>query len=374
MTKTALLCAGGTGGHMFPAQALAEELKVRGWAVDLATDERGLRYSADFPVRAVHTIPSATFGSKNPIALVRSATLLFKGYFAARRILSSLGPSVAVGFGGYPTLPSMFAASHKSVPLVLHEQNAVLGRANKLLSSRAHAVAAGFAGEGLPDHAVITGNPLRPTVLEIARRLDGLTGGGQAYTASVGDAPFHLLVFGGSQGASYFGETVPAAIALLPQSVRKRLRLTLQARPDTVETVRAALDGLVDSVEIAHFFDDMPARIEKAHLVISRAGASTVSEIAAIGRPALLVPYPHALDHDQAANAQQLVERGGAHVVKQSDLDAAALSDHIHRAMLEPDRLAQQAQAAAMTAQPDATDQLADLVEMVAHGRYKPTR
>ncbi|MEL6744699.1 MAG: undecaprenyldiphospho-muramoylpentapeptide beta-N-acetylglucosaminyltransferase, partial [Pseudomonadota bacterium] len=348
MTKTALLCAGGTGGHMFPAQALAVELNGRGWHVELATDERGLRYSDGFPVRAVHTIPSATFGSKNPIALTRSAITLLKGYLAARRVVSSFGPSISVGFGGYPTLPPMFAASHKGVPLVLHEQNAVLGRANKLLSSRAHAVAAGFAGAGLPDHAVITGNPLRPDVLEIARRLDALTGGEQAYAASSGDAPFHLLVFGGSQGASYLGETVPAAIALLPENVRKRLRLTLQARPDTVESVRSALKGVVDGAEISHFFDDMPARIEKAHLVISRAGASTVSEIAAIGRPALLVPYPHALDHDQAANAQQLVERGAAHVVKQSDLNAAAMSDHIQRAMHEPERLAQQAKAAAM--------------------------
>ena len=193
MNQRALLCAGGTGGHMFPAQALAEELKARGWDVQLATDERGLRYSGKFPVSAVHIIPSATFGSKNPFALLRSGLTLLKGYLTARGLVKSFAPSVAVGFGGYPTLPPVFAAMHTGVPSVLHEQNAVLGRANKLLSSRSSAVAAGFSGEGLPDNAIITGNPLRPAVLDIARRLDDAA---DPYPISSAQDPFHLLVFG----------------------------------------------------------------------------------------------------------------------------------------------------------------------------------
>lgn len=348
---------------MFPAQALAGELAARGWTVHLATDERGLRYSDDFADGAVHVVRSATFASKNPIKLANTVGTLFSGYLAARKLVKRLGADVCVGFGGYPTVPPVMAAAHLGVPTVLHEQNAVLGRANALLERSAKAVAAGFSSDSLPDRAFIMGNPLRATVLDIARRL------GQSdapYTASKVGEPFDLLVFGGSQGATFFGEVVPAALAHLSETERGCLRLTLQARDEAVAAVKTALAPLVEHADVAPFFKDMPERIERAHLVVARAGASTVSEIAAIGRPSILVPYPHALDHDQAANAQQIVERGGAVLARQQALTPEALADHIRQAMAEPERLAAQAHAAAMTAQLYAAEQLADLVVSIA--------
>ena len=362
MTKTALLCAGGTGGHLFPAQALAQELKNRGWNVHLATDERGTRYSEKFQIDGLHVIASATFGSKNPVAVAKAAFTLFKGYSASKTLIKKLGIDVAIGFGGYPSMPPMVAAQRMGLPTVLHEQNAVLGRANKFLSKKAVAVAAGFSSESLPPDTVITGNPLREEVLKIAKRLDQSE---VPYEKSVDQDPFNLLVVGGSQGAQYFGETVPKAIVLLPEELRKRIRLTLQARAEQIDQVTALLSEHSVSAEVAPFFDGMGPRLEKTHLIISRAGASTVSEIAAMGRPSILVPYPHALDHDQAANAAELVARGGGTVVPQSQLTAPVLAEHLTKAMMQPDMLAEQAHAAAMTGQPQATEQLADLVAAV---------
>ena len=360
--KTALLCAGGTGGHLFPAQALAHELKSRGWTVHLATDERGTRYSDNFDIDGLHVIPSATFGSKNPIAIVKAALRLVNGYRASKALIKKIGVDVAVGFGGYPSVPPMLAAQRMSVPTVLHEQNAVLGRANKLLTKKADAVAAGFSSDSLPPDTVITGNPLRQEVLEITERLGKSD---TPYTKSDANDPFNLLVVGGSQGAQYFGETVPKAIVLLPEELRKRVRLTLQARTEQIEQVKVLLSSHNVSASVAPFFDKMGMRLEQAQLVISRAGASTVSEIAAMGRPSILVPYPHALDHDQAANAAGLIERGGGTVVPQSQLTASVLAEHLANAMTRPDELSKQAHAAAMTGQPQATKQLADLVAAV---------
>ncbi len=362
MKKTALLCAGGTGGHLFPAQALAHELTSRGWNVHLATDERGTRYSEKFQVEGLHVIASATFGSKNPVAMAKSALTLFKGYSASKTLIKKLGVDVAIGFGGYPSIPPMVAAQRLGLPTVLHEQNAVLGRANKLLAKKAMAVAAGFSSESLPPDTVITGNPLREEVLIIAKRLDQSE---TPYKKSVGQGPFHLLVVGGSQGAQYFGETIPKAVVLLPKELRKRIRLTLQARAEQVDDVTTLLSEHNVSAEVAPFFDGMGARLERAHLIISRAGASTVSEIAAMGRPSILVPYPYALDHDQAANAAELVARGGGTVVPQSQLTAPVLANHLASAITQPDMLTKQAHAAAMTGQPQATEQLADMVAAV---------
>lgn len=367
MTKTALLCAGGTGGHLFPAQALASELVSRGWSVHLATDDRGTRYSDKFDNDGLHVIASATFGSKNPIAIAKAAFALFQGYRASKALIKKLKVDVAIGFGGYPSIPPMVAAQRTGVPTVLHEQNAVLGRANKFLAKNTIAVAAGFSSESLPQDTVITGNPLREEILEIANRLDKSE---TPYTTSNGHASFNLLVVGGSQGAQYFGETVPQAVVLLPADLRKRIRLTLQTRAEQVDQVKKLLSDNDISAEVAPFFDKMGQRLENAQLIISRAGASTVSEIAAVGRPSILVPYPYALDHDQAANAAELVERGGGMVVPQAELTAQVLADKLSEAMTQPDALKKQAHAAAMTGQPRATKQLADLVAAVGEKSY----
>ncbi len=355
-----LLAAGGTGGHLFPAEALAHELAARGWAVHLATDDRAERFAGQFPAAAIHPIKSATLGSKNPVALLASFWRIWSGVRQASAVIGRIRPQAVVGFGGYPTLPPLYAATRRRVPTMIHEQNAVMGRANRALAARVDAIAGGF----LPQDAsaagaktVTTGNPVRPQVIEAAKT---------PYVASSAGQPFRLLVFGGSQGAQFFSDAVPAAIALLPEAQRRRFSITQQARAEDVERVKAAYARLGIEAAVSPFFTDMAARIAAAHLVMSRSGASTVSEIAVIGRPALLVPYPHALDHDQAANAAALAAAGGAQVHPQSTLSPERVAALIGELMDDPARLASMAAAARSAGKPDATRLLADLTEAIA--------
>ncbi len=362
MTKgIVLLAAGGTGGHLFPAEALAHELKARGYAVHLVTDSRAERFAGKFPADEIHVVASATIGSKNPLSVARSLWTLWKGLRAARRLISKLKPRVVVGFGGYPTLPPLMAATGLGVPSMLHEQNAVMGRANKALANRVQAIAGGFLPEGEGPHAakiVTTGNPVRPAVLAAAET---------PYRPSGPGEPFRLVVFGGSQGAQYFSTAIPDAVGHLDAAHRQRLALTQQARPEDRDKVAESYAALGAQVEISPFFTDMAERIANAHLLICRSGASTVSEISVIGRPSVLVPYPHALDHDQAANAASLAENGGAEVIAQSALSPERLAAILTGAMDEPERLAQMAAAARKAGKPHATQVLADLTEAVAN-------
>lgn len=356
-----LLSAGGTGGHLFPAEALAHELVARGHEVHLATDERAGRYAERFPVVATHVVPSATFGSKNPLKVAASLAKLWRGFRTAGALIRKIRPSVVVGFGGYPTVPPMMAATRAGRPTLVHEQNAVMGRANKFLGPRVTKIAAGIP----QDHAdpayvgkiVVTGNPVRPAVLESA---------GHPYRPSGPADRFRLVVFGGSQGAQFFADVMPETIKLLSPELRARLHVTQQARPEQEERVRAfyAAEGI--EAEVSPFFTDMAKRIGRSHLVVSRSGASTVSEIAVIGRPAILVPYPYALDHDQAANAARIEAAGGAIVVKQSDLSPARLAGLIADIAEHPERAAAMAAAARATGIPDAARLLADLVESMS--------
>ncbi|AZO74662.1 MULTISPECIES: undecaprenyldiphospho-muramoylpentapeptide beta-N-acetylglucosaminyltransferase [unclassified Mesorhizobium] len=358
-----LLAAGGTGGHLFPAEALAHELTERGWKVHLATDHRAERYSRQFPAVEVHSIPSATLGSKNPIAMLSAFWTIWQGVRQAGRVIARIKPEAVVGFGGYPTLPPLYAATRRKVPTLIHEQNAVMGRANKALSGRVDAIAGGFLPEGANAagaKTVTTGNPVRPQILEAAKT---------PYTASSGGEPFRFLVFGGSQGAQFFSDAVPAAIVLLPEEQRKRLVITQQARAEDVARVKAAYANLGVDAQVSPFFTDMAARMAAAHLVMSRSGASTVSEIAVIGRPALLVPYPHALDHDQAANAAALAAAGGAEVHPQSTLSAERIAALVGGLMEDPGRLSAMAAAARSAGKPDAARLLADLTEAIASGK-----
>ncbi|TPI52507.1 MULTISPECIES: undecaprenyldiphospho-muramoylpentapeptide beta-N-acetylglucosaminyltransferase [unclassified Mesorhizobium] len=355
-----LLSAGGTGGHLFPAEALAHELNARGWTVHLATDDRAERFAGHFPAAAIHPIQSATLGSKNPVALLGAFWKIWRGVRQASAIIGRIKPDTVVGFGGYPTLPPLYAATRRKVPTLIHEQNAVMGRANRALASRVDAIAGGFLPQdesAVGAKTVTTGNPVRPQVLEAAKT---------AYAASAGNDPFRLLVFGGSQGAQFFSDAVPAAVALLPDALRKRLVITQQARADDVGRVKAAYAALGVVVEVSPFFSDMAARIAAAQLVMSRSGASTVSEIAVIGRPALLVPYPYALDHDQAANAAALAAAGGGEVEPQSSLSPERIAALIGALMAEPERLTAMAAAAKSVGKPDAARLLADLTEAIA--------
>jgi len=301
-SKTIVLAAGGTGGHLFPAAALAAALIRRGYAIELATDDRALKFGADFPARAVHALASATPSSGGLAGKAAAGFTLARGGLAAYWLLRRLRPSAIVGFGGYPTVPPLMAASLLGIPSLLHEGNAVIGRANKFLAKRVAKIASGFpvlGGLSQADTAklVYTGNPLRAAVLEAA-----------AAPFPPLDGPIRVLVTGGSQGAKVMGEVVPAAFALLSADERARFQLTLQARDGEGGPVAAAFARMPMPVEIAEFFKDLPARIGAAHLIVSRSGASTTSEIAAIGRASILVPFPHALDQDQAAIAILLSE------------------------------------------------------------------
>ncbi|RVC58042.1 MAG: undecaprenyldiphospho-muramoylpentapeptide beta-N-acetylglucosaminyltransferase [Mesorhizobium sp.] len=355
-----LLAAGGTGGHLFPAEALAHELNERGWKVHLATDHRAERYSGQFPAVNIHPIQSATLGSKNPLAVLSALWAIWRGVRQASAVITRIKPEAVVGFGGYPTLPPLYAATRRKVPSLIHEQNAVMGRANRALAGRVDAIAGGFLPEdesAAGAKTVTTGNPVRPQILEAAKT---------PYVAATGEEPFRFLVFGGSQGAQFFSDAVPTAVGLLPEAQRKRLAITQQARAEDVARVKAAYGTLGVDAQVSPFFTDMAARIAAAHLVMSRSGASTVSEIAVIGRPALLVPYPHALDHDQAANAAALAAAGGAEVHPQSTLSAGRIAALVGGLMGDPDRLSAMAAAARSAGKPNAARLLADLTEAIA--------
>ena len=353
-----LLAAGGTGGHLFPAEALASALGARGIAVELVTDERAQRYGSAFPAREIHQIPSATPSGVSPLARLQAIATLGIGTLAALRLLRRLKPQVLVGFGGYPTVPPVFAASLLGIKTVLQEQNAVMGRANRFLAGRVNAIACGLPspkGSPFEDKSVLTGNPVRPNVIEAAKVPYPVAGG-----------PFHLLVTGGSQGARIMSDIVPEAIALLPEPMRQSLVIVQQARGEDEERVRRAYDGLGVNAEIAPFFRDLPQRMAASHLVIARAGASTVAELSVIGRPSILVPFPHAIDQDQAANAAHLAAEGGAILVAQTDFTPQWLAAVLQAAIGDPAALAARAEAAKRSGIADAAVRLADLVLRVA--------
>lgn len=357
-----LLAAGGTGGHLFPAEALAHALAARGVTVDLVTDERALAYGGSFPARAMHTIPSATPRGGSLIARAHAVARLAFGTAQAAALLRAVKPRAIIGFGGYPTVPPLLAASFLKIPSVLHESNGVMGKANRFLAGHVDRIAAGLSNLAVPAplqaKVVVTGNPVRPNVLEAAKT---------PYPDFV-DGLFNLLVTGGSQGARVMADIVPEAIAALPDDLRARIRLVQQTRAEDISRVEAIYNSANVQVEIAPFFKDLPFRIARAHFVIARSGASTVSELAVIGRPAMLVPLPHALDQDQATNAAFLQQAGAAETVKQSDFSPAFLSARLAALINAPQELATRADAAKRVGVPDAAERLADLILSVAQG------
>jgi UDP-N-acetylglucosamine--N-acetylmuramyl-(pentapeptide) pyrophosphoryl-undecaprenol N-acetylglucosamine transferase len=355
-----LLAAGGTGGHLFPAEALAAALKRRGITVDLATDARGGRYGSKFPSRQVHIIPSETVRGRNPIALAHTGVMLGLGFAKALRVLGRVQPAAVVGFGGYPTLPPLVAASMRKIPTLIHEQNAVMGRANKLLAARVSAIATSFAGvldaqPQLAAKATRVGNPVRPAVVAAAA---------SAFPPEQGGL-LRLLVFGGSQGAKIMSDIVPLAVERLDMALRARLLLAQQAREEDLARVRATYAQLSVAAEVAPFFADLPERIAAAHLVVSRSGAGTVAELAAIGRPSILVPLPGALDQDQFANAGVLAAAGGALRLPQTEFTPERLAAELTRLASAPEKLVAMAQAARPQGVLDAAERLADLVQKI---------
>src|SRR5262245_2690983 len=354
-----LLAAGGTGGHLFPAEALAAALAKRGVTVDLATDARGGRYRGQFPARQVHVIPSETVRGRNPIALARTGAMLGLGLAKAHLILRRIRPAAVIGFGGYPTVPPLLAATQQKIPTLIHEQNGVMGRANRLLAPRVSAIATSFAGvldaePKLAGKARRTGNPLRPAVIAAAAF---------PFAAPEPDGLMRLLVFGGSQGAKIMSDVVPPAIEQLGMALRTRLLLAQQAREEDLQRVRTIYEQLGIAAEVAPFFADLPARIAAAHLVVSRSGAGTVAELAAVGRPSILVPLPGALDQDQFANAGVLDVAGGALRLPQAEFTPQRLADEVTRLASAPQKLVAMAEAARRQGALDAAERLADLVQ-----------
>lgn len=352
------IAAGGTGGHMFPAQALAEEMKQRGWRVILFTDERGMRYGEKFPADEVVRLAAATPSAAGVMAKLCAVMTIISSMMKVRKKFKQAKPAIIVGFGGYPSVPTMLAARFSAIPYGLHEQNAILGRANRLLAGGAQFIAHAFSRLerlGRTKAQILeTGNPVRQAIKSKTA---------SAFEEPKADQPYHLLVFGGSQGAALFSRIVPEALSLLPDSLRLRIRLVQQVRSDEEADVRAALDGAGVSYELAPFFADMPDRLAWAHLVIARAGASTVTEIATIGRSSILVPLGIAMDDHQTVNAEVLVEAEGAVLVQEGNFTAQNLAQEITQIIATPGRLTDMASRAQAQASDGPTVKLADLVE-----------
>ena len=354
-----LIAAGGTGGHMFPAQALAETLLSRGWRVKLSTDARGARYTGGFPHSTeISQVSSATFARGGALAKLAVVPKIVAGILSAARAMRRDRPAVVVGFGGYPTIPALGAATLLKLPRMIHEQNGVLGRVNQIFAPRVAKVACGVWPTELPKgaRAVHVGNPVRRAVLERA---------GAPYIVP-GDYPMQVLVMGGSQGARILSDVVPQAIADLPAPMLANLRVSHQARDEDGERVAAFYAQHGIPADVQPFFQDAPRLMSEAQLVISRAGASSVADLSVIGRPSILVPYAAATGDHQTANARGLVDAGAAILIPENRLDPATLTAQMTAVLGNPDGALKMSQAALSVGKPDAASELADLVENLA--------
>jgi UDP-N-acetylglucosamine--N-acetylmuramyl-(pentapeptide) pyrophosphoryl-undecaprenol N-acetylglucosamine transferase len=358
--RTVVIAAGGTGGHLFPAEALARALITRGWRIILATDVRGGAHAGEFPAETIISLPAATIRGRDPVSLTRAALTIVSGVLAGRTALRSASPAVVVGFGGYPSLPALLAALSQGRRTVIHEQNAVFGRANRLLAPFVTQVACAFPVLGkaparVAATKIVTGNPVRPAIAALS---------GQGYAPPEGE--IGVLITGGSQGARLLSELAPVALSALPDPLRARLRVEQQTRPESLEFARQTYLESGIAAEVAPFFRDMAERLARAHLVIGRAGASTVTELAVAGRPSVLIPLGVALDDDQGQNAAILRAAGAAEVLRECDLTVAAMTSLLAGLLLDGPRLTRMAAAAASLGRADGAERLADVVEGVA--------
>ena len=356
-SKLVMLAAGGTAGHLFPAQALAEELVGRGFRIHLLTDERVREYGKSFPAEQVHIIPAATITPSAPLRVPGQLLRLYGGYRQARKLIAEHRADAVVGFGGYPSLPPLFAASKLRVPRLVHEQNSVLGRANLLLVRQGSAVATSFdTVSNLPKDAkaTLTGNPVRAIVKSVA---------GAAYPSMEKD--IHLLVFGGSQGARFFADMMPGVAAALPEDLRKRLHITQQCREEDMARTTEAYRATGIRADLNPFFMDMPQRMAASHLVVCRSGASSIAELGVVGRPAILVPLPHALDNDQLRNAESFSKAGAGWVQPQATIETAGFAAFLTGLLSNPSGLKEAAAAALRHGKPDAARRLADLLQSI---------
>ncbi|MFC7498756.1 undecaprenyldiphospho-muramoylpentapeptide beta-N-acetylglucosaminyltransferase [Enterovirga sp. GCM10030262] len=353
-----VLAAGGTGGHMVPAHALAEELIARGHRAALVTDDRGARIPGLFDGVQVHILPAGRLGG-GPIGWFRAGRNILAGRAMASRLYETFRPSAVIGFGGYPALPALLAARKDGIATLVHEQNAVLGRVNRLLASRVDAIATSYPevhrlSDSHADKVHLVGNPVRDEVLALRD---------QPFPALDENGIFRILVTGGSQGATILSSVVPDGLALLPEHFRRRLQVTQQCRAEDIEEVRARYASLGIPADLATYMPDLPERLAWSHLVIARAGASTIAELTAAGRPAILIPLPSATDDHQTYNAREMARNGGARMIAQTDFTPVELAKQMQKLGLEPKALANAAERAKSCGRPDAARELADLVE-----------
>ena len=354
-----IIAAGGTGGHMFPAQALAEAMLARGWRVKLSTDARGARYAGGFPEAVtIEEVRSATFARGGLAEKMKVPLQLLGGVLSAMGRMLLDRPRVVVGFGGYPSIPALSAAWALRIPRMIHEQNGVLGRVNAAFARRVNRLACGTSPTSMPEgiESEFTGNPVRAAILERA---------GAGYIPP-GDYPMDLLVIGGSQGARILSDVVPAAVAALPAEIRRNLSVAHQAREEDIDRVVAAYEAGNVAAEIAPFFADIPRRLSECQLVISRAGASSVADISVIGRPSILVPFAAATANHQAANAKMLSSVDAAIVFPESQFTPEALTESLLSILSNPKAASSMSLAALSAGRPDATERLAALVESLA--------
>lgn len=359
VTRHYVLAAGGTGGHLIPAFALAVELERRGHHVALITDARGAQIPGKPEALTAHVLPAGRFQGKNPLSWIKAGKAILEGRGMALRLFNSFQPSAVVGFGGYPALPALLAATSAGIPTVIHEQNAVLGRVNRLLAGRVNAIATAYGkvdrlADKLAPKVHLVGNPVRAEVLALRD---------EPFPAFTADGLLRVLVTGGSQGAKVLSDVVPDGLAMLQPALRTRLQVTQQCRPEDLETVRARYASHDIPAELGTYFEDMATRLADAHLFIGRAGASTIAELTAVGRPAILVPLPIATDDHQAANAREMAASGGARSIRQEKFTAVELAKQIQAIAQGPDTLANAAHAAWNCGHPNAVRDLADLVE-----------
>jgi len=360
LSRLCVVAAGGTGGHLFPAQALAEALTRRGWRIALATDERGASYASNFPAERRIPLSAATYRSGDVIGMAKAGVRVMAGISQARNAFSRIRPNIVVGFGGYPSLPGLWAATSAKIPTVIHEQNAVLGRVNRFMAPRVTRVACAFptlekAKPEVQQNAVVVGNPVRPEIAALYGR-----------TFTPPGNPVRLLITGGSQGARLLSELLPVAIAQLPEPLRMRLSVQQQTRAESMEEARRIYRNAMVEAEVAPFFRDMAGRLGSADLVIGRAGASTVSEIATAGKPSILVPLKIAMDDHQTYNAKLLADAGAAEVAAEDVLTVDVMANALGKLLSSPARLARMSAGATSVAKPDAAERLADLVEQTA--------
>lgn len=358
MSRHYVLAAGGTGGHMIPAHALAEELRRRGHRVALVTDDRGARIPGLFEGVQVHILPAGRLAG-GPIGWLKAVRKIFTGRAMASRLYETFRPSAVIGFGGYPALPALMAAHRDRIPTLVHEQNAVLGRVNRLVASKVDAIAVAYdkvdrLAKSHLDKTHLVGNPVRDEVLALRD---------QPYPALSEDGILRILVTGGSQGATVLSSVVPDGLGMLPEHFRRRLQVTQQCREEDIEQVRARYAGLGIPADLATYITDMPEKLAWAHLVIARAGASSIAELTAAGRPAILIPLPSATDDHQTANAREMAKAGGARTIAQRNFTPIELAKQIQKLGLEPAALANAAARARSVGRPNAASDLADLVE-----------